>query len=96
MSPPATTPGSKKTRIASNNCKTELYNTQILSPLSDTYRVFVPERILTGEETSLVNAFIGFCHTTLAHNQPDRFYLDEVQGAFQHQPGMTRRFLNLF
>jgi glutamate dehydrogenase len=76
--------------------QTELYNTQILSPLSDTYRVFVPERILTGEETSLVNAFIGFCHTTLAHNQPDRFYLDEVQGAFQHQPGMTRRFLNLF
>jgi glutamate dehydrogenase len=76
--------------------KTELYNTQILSPQSEAYRVFLTGGLMTGEETALANAFIGFCHTSLAHNQPDRFYLEEVEAAFDHQPSMTRRLINLF
>ena len=46
--------------------KRELYNTQILSTQEPTYSQFVTTDIMTGEEASLVNAFIAFCHTTLA------------------------------
>ncbi|MGB9080858.1 MAG: amino acid dehydrogenase, partial [Desulfuromonadaceae bacterium] len=35
----------------------ELYNTQILSTASHTYREFVTKRLMSGEEGSLVNAF---------------------------------------
>jgi hypothetical protein len=36
------------------------------------YQDFVVKQVLTGEEASLIDAFIGFCHTNLAHNQPHR------------------------
>ena len=42
---------------------------------------------MTGEDASLINAFIAFCHTNLAHNQPDRFGLDDVRSAFHSHPG---------
>jgi glutamate dehydrogenase len=58
--------------------KTELYNTQILAVFSPIYTNFVAKQIMTGEEASLTNAFIEFIHTTLAHNQPDRFSLEVV------------------
>ena len=76
--------------------KKELYNTQILSADSEAYRRFVPSGVLTGEEASLTNAFISFCHTTLAHNQPDRFDLSEVQSAFLSHPEMIRSLIELF
>ena len=76
--------------------KSELYNTQILSSDSEAYRELLTEHILSGEETTLTNAFIGFVHTTLAHNQPDRFDREEVKTAFISQPGMTRMLINLF
>jgi hypothetical protein len=60
----------------------ELYNTQILSTASHAYREFVTGRVMSGEEASLVNAFIAFCHTNLAHNQPDRFGYEDVTRAF--------------
>ncbi|MDY6855184.1 MAG: NAD-glutamate dehydrogenase [Thermodesulfobacteriota bacterium] len=62
--------------------QTELYNTQILSFFSNTYTDFVSKQMMTGEEASLTNAFIEFCHTSLAHTHPDRFALETVKSAF--------------
>jgi glutamate dehydrogenase len=74
----------------------ELYNTQILSTESAMYRDFVVRRVLTGEEASLTNAFIGFCHTNLAHNQPHRYTLEDVIRAFHSHPDMALRLVRLF
>ena len=74
----------------------ELYNTQILSTASHAYREFVTGRVMSGEEASLVNAFIAFCHTNLAHNQPDRFGYEDVTRAFHGHPDMARRLIGLF
>jgi glutamate dehydrogenase len=76
--------------------KTELYNTQILSTTRSTYREFVANRIMTGEEASLTNAFVAFCHTTLAHSQPDRFDLETVKSAFHSDPDFTLKLVKLF
>ncbi len=74
----------------------ELYNTQILSTVSHAYREFVVKGVMTGEEASLVNAFISFCHTNLAHNQPDRFGFEDVMRAFHSQPDMALQLAWLF
>jgi glutamate dehydrogenase len=74
----------------------ELYNTQILYTDSPTYRDFVVRRVLTGEEASLINAFIGFCHTNLAHNQPHRYTLEDVVRAFHSHPDIALRLVRLF
>ena len=74
----------------------ELYNTQILATDSPTYREFVQERLMTGEEASLVDAFIGFCHTNLAHSQPDSFTLEDVVRAFHSHPDIALKLTRLF
>ena len=74
----------------------ELCNTQILATTSDTYRFFVTKGVLTGKEGSLINAFIAFCHTNLAHNQPDRFGLDDVRSAFLSHPEIALQLAELF
>ncbi len=74
----------------------ELYNTQILYTDSAAYRDFVVRRVLTGEEASLINAFIGFCHTNLAHNQPHRYTLEDVIRAFHSHPDIALRLVRLF
>jgi glutamate dehydrogenase len=74
----------------------ELYNTQILSTARSTYKDFVAKRIMTGEEASLTNAFVAFCHTTLAHNQPDRFDLETVKSAFYSDPDTTLKLVRVF
>ena len=74
----------------------ELYNTQIVATKGYLYREFVTTGVMTGEEASLCNAFIAFCHTNLAHNQPDRFGLDDVQSAFHLHPEMVLQFVKLF
>jgi len=76
--------------------KTELYNTQILSAAGTTYREFVTSRIITGEEASLTNAFISFCHTTLAHHQPDRYDLEVVKSAFHSDPEIALQLIGVF
>jgi len=76
--------------------RTELYNTQILSTASHAYREFVVGRVMSGEEASLVNALIAFCHTNLAHNQPDRFDFEEVMRAFHSHPDMALKLVHLF
>ncbi|HBA86985.1 MAG TPA: amino acid dehydrogenase [Geobacter sp.] len=74
----------------------EFYNTQIVATKGYTYREFVTTGVMTGEEASLINAFVAFCHTNLAHNQPDRFGLDDVQGAFHAHPEMSLQLVKLF
>lgn len=74
----------------------ELYNTQILSTASPTYRDFVTNRLMTGEEGSLISAFISFCHTNLAHNNPDRFGFDDVMRAFHSHHDIALKLVNLF
>ncbi|MCM0084453.1 NAD-glutamate dehydrogenase [Geomonas sp. Red32] len=79
-----------------NRLQQELYNTQIISTKLYTYREFVTTRVMTGEEAALANAFVAFCHTNLAHNQPDRFGLEQVQSAFHFHPEMALQLIKLF
>ena len=74
----------------------ELYNTQILSTSGASYTDFVANRILTGAEASLTNAFAAFCHTFLAHKEPDRFDESMVSTAFHSHPDITLRLIRLF
>jgi len=76
--------------------KKELYNTQILSPSSIAYTDFVSPRLMTGEEASLTNAFVAFCYTTLAHNQPDRFAREVIMNAFHANPDITLQLISTF
>jgi len=76
--------------------KSELYNTQILSTTSRPYGSFVLRRIMTGEEASLTNALVAFCHMTLAHNQPDRYDISEVVNAFLSSESLVLIFCRLF
>ena len=74
----------------------ELYNTQILSTASPTYRDFVTRQVMSGEEGSLVNAFISFCHTNLAHHHPDPFGYEDVMRAFHSHPDIALQLTALF
>jgi glutamate dehydrogenase len=74
----------------------QLYNTQILATGSPAYRDFVLTKVMTGEEASLINAFIGFCHTNCAHNQPHRYTFEDVVRAFHSHPDIALRLVGLF
>jgi len=76
--------------------QSELYNSQILSTRSFTYRDFVTKKIMCGEDASLVNAFVSFCHTNLAHSNPDVYELDTVTKAFWSHPETMLKLVNLF
>jgi len=76
--------------------KRELCTTQILDTTSAAYRQYVVEGLLSGEDAALVNAFIAFCHTSLAHGQPDRFGLEDVQSAFYDHPEIAQLLIRLF
>jgi glutamate dehydrogenase len=74
----------------------ELFNTQILAASSPEYRELVATGQVSGEDASLIRAFVAFCHTNLAHAQPDRFAWEEVRNAFHADPRMTAQLLQLF
>ncbi|BBA70071.1 NAD-glutamate dehydrogenase domain-containing protein [Geobacter sulfurreducens] len=74
----------------------ELSNTQLLATRSHAYREFVTTGLMSGEDATLSNAFIAFCHSNLAHNQPDRFGLDDVRGAFLAHPEIALQLAKLF
>lgn len=76
--------------------KRELCTTQILDTVSPIYRNYVVEGLLSGEDAALVNAFIAFCHTSLAHGQPERFGLEDVRSAFYDHPEMAQLLIRLF
>lgn len=74
----------------------ELCNTQILDNTGYSYREWMTKGLLTGNEATLINAFVAFCHTNLAHNSPDCFGLDSVQSAFHCHPEMSLKLVQLF
>jgi len=76
--------------------RSELFNSQILSTRSFTYRDFVTKKIMGGEDASLINAFVSFCHTNLAHSDPDIYEMDTVTKAFWSHPETTLKLVNLF
>ena len=76
--------------------RSQLFNTQVLATDTDTYRELVLPGVMTGVEASLVVAFIGFCHTNCAHNQPQRYTFEDVIRAFHSHPGITLQLVRLF
>lgn len=76
--------------------KRELCTTQILATSSQVYRDIVTEGLMSGEDASLVNAFVAFCHTSLAHGQPERFGLEDVRKAFYDHPEMAQLLIRFF
>lgn len=74
----------------------ELCNTQILAYDGYSYREWVTHGLMPGDDAALVNAFIAFCHTNLAHTSPDRFGLEDVQSAFHNHPEMALQLVQLF
>jgi len=76
--------------------RSELSTTQILATSSHSYREFVVPKIMNGEDAALMNIFIAFCHTNLAHNRPDRYGLDDVESAFHSHPEISIQLARLF
>lgn len=74
----------------------ELCTTQIISTSSPVYHDYVTEGLMSGDDAALINALIAFCHTSLAHNQPDRFGPENVQRAFYDHPEMSQLLIRLF
>jgi len=74
----------------------ELYNTQILSTASVSYKELVVNGVMSGDEALLVNAFIGFCHTNLAHTHPESFDLEGIMRAFHNHPDIALQLVRLF
>jgi glutamate dehydrogenase len=81
---------------AFEDLRSELYNTQILSTNTPSYTNFVSEGRLSGPEAALLDAFIAFCHTTLAHTRPDAFGLEDVMRAFHSHPDLSVTLVRLF
>ncbi len=76
--------------------RNELSTTQILATRSHSYQEFVVPQVMDGEDAALMNVFIAFCHTNLAHNRPDRFGLDDVESAFHSHPEISMQLARLF
>lgn len=76
--------------------KFELYNTQILANRGTLYRHYVIGNLTNGEDLLLIKAMVTFCHTNLAHNQPDIFDLNEVVRAFQVSPEIALALVHFF
>ena len=76
--------------------KNELFSTRILSPTCQVYNKFIGQSLMSGEDSALVNAFIAFCHSSLAHVQPDRFDLEVVKTAFCSHPDIAQDLVRLF
>ena len=73
-----------------------LYNTQILATESPAYQDFVLTGVMTGEEASLVNAFIGFCpHELRPQPAPPLHARGRGPGLPLH-PGMALALVRLF
>ncbi|MDA8428052.1 MAG: NAD-glutamate dehydrogenase [Geobacteraceae bacterium] len=79
-----------------DSLRRELCATQLLSVSSEIYREVVTAGLMSGEDAALVNAFIAFCYTSLAHNQPERFGLEDVQRAFYDHPEMAQLLARFF
>jgi len=91
------TDGSKieKNSALYSRLKEELYNTQIIRSCSQTYREMIPTGLASGPDASLLCAFVGFCHTNMAHNHPDSYDLEGVMRAFHNHPEIALQLVKL-
>lgn len=78
-----------------NKLQAELFNTQLLQTRSHAYQEFVTKQIMSGEDATLINAFIAFCHTNLAHSS-DLYDLEGVERAFHFHPDLCLQLVELF
>ena len=78
------------------NLQREIYNTQILSSRSRSYKALVKTGITSGTDASMIDAMISFCHTNLAHNRPDNYSLEGIRRAFHNHPEVTTQLVGLF
>jgi len=78
-----------------NNLQNELFNTQLLQTRSNAYQEFVTRQVMSGEDATLVNAFIAFCHSNLAYSS-DLYAFEGVERAFNSHPDLCLQLLELF
>lgn len=88
--------GAEALATLGDRLKSELFNTQILTVNSPEYREFVTTGQMSGEDASLTRAFVAFCHTQLAHAQPDRYDWEEVQSAIHANTALGAQLVALF
>ncbi len=78
------------------NLQRELYSTQITSTTAPSYSKLIKSGIMSGPDSTLISALIGFCHTNLAHNAPEAYERDNISRAFHHNPSVSMELVELF
>ncbi|MFT5259378.1 MAG: glutamate dehydrogenase [Saprospiraceae bacterium] len=78
------------------NLKLELYSTQITSTTAPSYAKLVKSGIMSGPDSTLISALIGFCHTNLAHNAPEIYERENIASAFHNNPSVSMQLVELF
>ena len=78
------------------NLKLELFSTQITSTTDLSYANLIKTGIMSGPDSTLISAFIGFCHANLAHNAPDVYERGSIIRAFHHVPSISIQLVELF
>lgn len=78
------------------NLKRELYSTQITSTTAPSYATLIKSGIMSGPDSTLIAALVGFCHTNLAHNAPDVYDRENIARAFHHNPDVSTQLVDLF
>lgn len=78
------------------NLQRELYSTQITSTTAPSYATLIKSGIMSGPDSTLVAAIIGFCHTNLAHNAPEIYERENIARAFHNNPSVSIELVELF
>jgi len=76
--------------------KRELYSTQITSTTAPSYATLIKSGIMSGPDSTLIAALIGFCHTNLAHNAPEIYERDNIARAFHNNANISLELVELF
>ncbi len=76
--------------------RAEMYTTLLLPMTSPSYEKFIAGGITGGPDATLIRAFIGLCHTNLAHSHPDSFDLEGVSRAFHNHPELVVHLVRFF
>lgn len=78
------------------NLQRELYGTQITSTTAPGYAKLIKSGLMSGPDTTLIAALIGFCHTNLGHNAPEVYERDNISRAFHNNPSISMQLVELF
>ncbi len=76
--------------------KLELYSTQITSTTAPSYATLIKSGVMSGPDSTLISALIAFCHTNLAHNEPEKFDRAKISNAFLNNPSVSIELVSLF